>query len=272
MISPSDPQSAWTATQQARAVWLRAELSHRHQERLDHGCRGDAGSHPRSSCRNPNHAGSNGGALRSKAERTCRRRGLRDGQVPRLAGQREEDHLAHRSVGEERSTGRYLLAPGRPLGRQARVLVCPNGKLLRTSGNGRRLLYRDSKRSCNVCPLRTKSRTNADACKIQRNLHEDARDAARRKIKTKAFARSRDEGKRVEMRFAHLKSGFGRMRLRDLSCARRVPSRCHCAEPEDARVPDTRAAEETHACVGCLGCVGVVGASESTRSPPSKAK
>ena len=41
-------------------------------------------------------------------------------------------------------------------------------------------------------------------------------------MKTKAFARSRDERKRVEMRFAHLKThhGFERMRLRGLSGAR----------------------------------------------------
>jgi hypothetical protein len=38
-------------------------------------------------------------------------------------------------------------------------------------------------------------------------------------MKTKAFARSRDERKRVEMRFAHL-NGFERMRLRGLSSAR----------------------------------------------------
>ena len=42
-----------------------------------------------------------------------------------------------------------------------------------------------------------------------------------RKMKTKAFAKSRDERKRVEMRFAHLKThhGFERMRLRGLSGA-----------------------------------------------------
>jgi hypothetical protein len=41
-------------------------------------------------------------------------------------------------------------------------------------------------------------------------------------MKTKAFARSRDERKRVEMRFAHLKThhGFERMPLRGLSGAR----------------------------------------------------
>lgn len=109
--------------------------------------------------------------------------------------------------------------------RKRGVYVCPNGKLLQTSGtvhDGRTLLYRASKRDCDVCPIRAKCCTNADARKIPRDLHEDARDVARRKMKTKAFARSRDERKRVEMRFAHLKThhGFERMRLRGLSGAR----------------------------------------------------
>ena len=41
-------------------------------------------------------------------------------------------------------------------------------------------------------------------------------------MKTKAFTKSRDERKRVEMRFAHLKTnhGFERRRLRGLSGAR----------------------------------------------------
>jgi hypothetical protein len=58
--------------------------------------------------------------------------------------------------------------------------------------------------------------------RIPRDLHEDARDIARKKMKTKAFAKSRDERKRVEMRFAHLKTHhrFERMRLRGLSGAR----------------------------------------------------
>jgi hypothetical protein len=73
-----------------------------------------------------------------------------------------------------------------------------------------------------VCPIRTKCCTTAQARKIPRDLHEDARDIARRKMRTKAFARSKDDRKRVEMRFAHLKThhGFERMRLRGLSGAR----------------------------------------------------
>jgi transposase len=103
--------------------------------------------------------------------------------------------------------------------------ICPNGKTLRSSGtvhDGRTLLYRASKRDCDVCPLRSRCCTREAARKIPRDVHEDARDVARRKMKTKAFARSRDERKRVEMRFAHLKThhGFERLRLRGLSGAR----------------------------------------------------
>jgi hypothetical protein len=60
------------------------------------------------------------------------------------------------------------------------------------------------------------------ARRIVRDLDEDARDVARRKMKTKAFLKSRDLRKRVEMRFAHLKTHhhFERMRLRGLSGAR----------------------------------------------------
>jgi transposase len=103
--------------------------------------------------------------------------------------------------------------------------ICPNGKVLRTSGtvhSGRTLLYRASKLDCDVCPFKAKCCPKEPARKVPRDLHEDARDLARRKMDTKAFLKSRDQRKRVEMRFAHLKThhGFERMRLRGLSGAR----------------------------------------------------
>jgi transposase len=103
--------------------------------------------------------------------------------------------------------------------------ICPNGKVLRTSGTihgGRTLLYRASKLDCDVCSLKAKCCPKEPARKIPRDLHENARDVARRKMNTKAFLKSRDQRKRVEMRFAHLKThhGFERLRLRGLSGAR----------------------------------------------------
>jgi transposase len=100
------------------------------------------------------------------------------------------------------------------------VYVCPNNKMLHTTGtvyDGTLLRYR-----CDVCPLKIKCCPNTSARHVPRDLQEDARDLARRLMGTKRFLKSRDERKRVEMRFAHLKihHGFERMRLRGLSGAR----------------------------------------------------
>jgi transposase len=98
------------------------------------------------------------------------------------------------------------------------VYICPNNKVLHTSGTvheGHTLLYRASKLDCDVCALKARCCPKQLARKIPRDVHEEARDVARQLMGTKAFLRSRDERKRVEMRFAHL-----RMRLRGLSGAR----------------------------------------------------
>ena len=76
--------------------------------------------------------------------------------------------------------------------------------------------------------------------KIPRDVHEDARDVARAWMRKPEFGKSRNERKRIEMRFAHLKTHhrFERMRLRGLSGARdEFHLRCHCAEPQDACEP-----------------------------------
>jgi hypothetical protein len=97
--------------------------------------------------------------------------------------------------------------------------------VLRSTGtvyDGTLLRYRASKFDCDVCPLKMKCCPNTSARHVPRDLQEDARDVARRLMGTKRFLKSRDERKRVEMRFAHLKihHGFERMRLRGLSGAR----------------------------------------------------
>ena len=105
------------------------------------------------------------------------------------------------------------------------VYVCPNGKDMRTggtiTGNNARL-YAARKRDCDACPLKDRCCPAHPSRRLPRDVHEDARDVARRKMKTKAFLKSRNERKRVEMRFGHLKThhGFERMRLRGLTGAR----------------------------------------------------
>jgi transposase len=101
----------------------------------------------------------------------------------------------------------------------------PNGKALRTTGkvhDGRTILYRASKLDCDPCPLKSKCCPNVPGRKVPRDVNEEARDHARALRDTPEFAKSRDERKRVEMRFAHLKTHhrFERMRLRGLTGAR----------------------------------------------------
>src|SRR5262249_52957335 len=58
--------------------------------------------------------------------------------------------------------------------------------------------------------------------KFPRDVHEDARDTTRALMGTPEFAKSHNQRKKVETRFAHLKThhGLERMRLRGLSGAR----------------------------------------------------
>ncbi len=105
------------------------------------------------------------------------------------------------------------------------LYVCPAGKLLTTTGSvgaDHVLRYRARKRDCQVCPLKPQCCPNTPSRKVTRDQNEEARDHARALMGTPEFAKSRDERKKVEMRFAHLKTHhrFERMRLRGLFGAR----------------------------------------------------
>jgi transposase len=109
--------------------------------------------------------------------------------------------------------------------RERNVYVCPAGKVLKTTGkvgDDHMLRYLASKRDCDACPLRPQCCPRMLFRKVTRDINEDARDLARALMGTPGFDRSRDERKKVEMRFAHLKTHhrFERMRLRGLSGAR----------------------------------------------------
>ena len=109
--------------------------------------------------------------------------------------------------------------------RERNVYVCPAGKVFKTTGkigDDHMLRYLASKRDCDACPLKPQCCPRMLFRKVTRDINEDARDLARTLMGTPGFDRSRDERKKVEMRFAHLKTHhrFERMRLRGLSGAR----------------------------------------------------
>jgi transposase len=103
------------------------------------------------------------------------------------------------------------------------VYVCPKGKLLTTTGAvgaDHTLRYFALKRDCETCPLKPRCCPKTPSRKITRDVHEDARDVARDVARalagSEAFEQSRNDRKRVEMLFAHLKRilRLGRLRLR----------------------------------------------------------
>jgi transposase len=105
------------------------------------------------------------------------------------------------------------------------VYVCPASKLLKTTGrilSGYVLRYTASTFDCGPCPIKSKCCPNTPQRIVPRDVNEDARDHARTLMGTPEFDKSRDERKKIEMRFAHLKTHhrFERMRLRGLSGAR----------------------------------------------------
>jgi transposase len=99
------------------------------------------------------------------------------------------------------------------------IYICPAGKILTTTRkvmNDDQLFYRASKLDCDVCPLKMQCCPKEPARKVLRSIYEEARDVARACGKTKAYAQSRRDRKKIEMLFAHLKRilRLGRLRLR----------------------------------------------------------
>ena len=140
-----------------------------------------------------------------------------------LVGQGIAPHIPVRDA-SERDDGTFSRGDFRWDKRRG-VYICPNNNVLHSTGtvhDGTMLRYRASKLDGDVCRLKMQCCPNMSARHVPRDIHEDARDMARKLMGTKRFLKSRDERKRVEMRFAHLKThhGFERMRLRGLSGAR----------------------------------------------------
>jgi len=107
--------------------------------------------------------------------------------------------------------------------------TCPAGKKLRlyrrafTTDTPRTgvddqgmMRYRASKHDCGPCALKGRCCPGQPARKVQRSIHEGARDLAREIARTDAYVVSHRQRKKVEMLFAHLKRilRLGRLRLR----------------------------------------------------------
>jgi transposase len=109
--------------------------------------------------------------------------------------------------------------------RERDLYICPGGKTLKTTGrvhDGKTLLYRASKRDCDVCPLKSRCCPATPSRKIPRDVNEDARDHARALMESEAFQQSGRRRKKIETLFGDIKRNLGlsRLRLRGLAGAR----------------------------------------------------
>jgi transposase len=224
VISPSDPCSAWTAKANKRVMFgygLNYLIDTEHAIIVDVEA-------------TPARTKEEVAATRTMIERTDRRLGLRPGRLaadtaygtgaflgwlvdqgiaPHVPvwdrSRRTDDTFSRADFTYDREHDRYL---------------CPGGKTLASTGKvhaDNTYRYRASSLDCGGCPLKPRCCPDTPARKIPRDVNEDARDQARSLANTEPFARSRNQRKKVEMLFAHLKRhlGFERLRLRGLSGA-----------------------------------------------------
>jgi transposase len=88
------------------------------------------------------------------------------------------------------------------------LYICPAGKLLKPSWRTKKknpFRYRASLHDCQPCPVKDQCTPTMKIRKIDRSPYEAARNVARAITKTEGYQQSRNERKKVEMLFAHLK-------------------------------------------------------------------
>jgi hypothetical protein len=226
VISPSDPQSAWTAKANKRVLFgygLNYLIDLKHAVIVDVEA-------------TPARTYDEVAATKTMLDRTERCFNMKPKRLAadtaygtgRFLGWlvKERRITPHIPVWEkgEREDGIFSRADFK-FDKRRNIYTCPAGKPLGTTGrihSDFAIRYFASNLDCRVCALKPKCCPKEPARRLVCSVHEDARDVTRRKIRTKAFFRSRNERKKVEMRFAHLKThhGFERLRLRGLSGAR----------------------------------------------------
>ena len=162
-----------------------------------------------------------------------------------LVGEEITPHIP--GLGEEQSAGRHLLTLGLPLG-QARgstsaptASCCTPAVPCTTDGP-----FSIAPPSLTAMSARSKRMLpQATARKIPRDVHEDARDVARRKMEYKGLrkvarrAKTRRDALRASEDPSWLRAHAAQ---RSFRCARRVPSCRYRAEPQDPGAPSPRAA------------------------------
>ena len=109
---------------------------------------------------------------------------------------------------------RYQCPAGKSLLNRQRDFKTPRSGITKDNT----ILYRAKKIDCDTCEHKMRCCPNTPHRKIARSIYEDSRDVARAIAKTSAYEKSRNDRKKVEVLFGHMKSihKFDRLRLRGI--------------------------------------------------------
>jgi transposase len=225
VISPSDPASAWTAKANKRVQFgygLNYLIDNEHAIIVDVEA-------------TPARTYDEVASTKAMIERTVTRFGLKPKRLAAdsaygtgkfLGWLMDQDITPHITVRDhsKRKDGTFSRADF-TYDKKNNIYICPQGKALKTTGRlhaDNTFRYLASIYDCRSCPLKQRCCPNMSSRRIPRDVNETARDFARSLADTPEFQTSCNERKKVEMRFAHLKTHhrFERMRLRGLSGAR----------------------------------------------------
>jgi transposase len=132
--------------------------------------------------------------------------------------QRTDGTFSREDFAYDNGSDTYQCPTGKTLPRYRRRFTMPRSGVMKNN----MIYYRASKHDCGPCPLKSSCCPNEPARRVQRSIHEGARDIAREIAKTEAYQASRRQRKKVEMLFAHLKRilKLDRLRLRGPNGAR----------------------------------------------------
>jgi len=132
-------------------------------------------------------------------------------------GERSDGTFSRSDFAFDPAADSYTCAGGKQLMRYQRRFKKPRTGVTKANT----INYRASQHDCEGCPLKARCCPNTPSRKVTRSVYEPARDVARAIAKTAAYQQSREDRKKVEMLFAHLKEPLKlrRLRLRGLSGA-----------------------------------------------------
>jgi len=126
--------------------------------------------------------------------------------------QRTDDTLSSSDFQWDEQRNEYRCPQGHPLRSQWRPFKRPRTHITKADT----INYTSSQSDCATCPIKARCCPNTPVRRIQRSIHEPARDVARAVAKSRLYKQSRKDRKKVEMLFAHLKRiiKLDRLRLR----------------------------------------------------------